>query len=599
MVLLANCWCVSAAWTSEKDVKQRSSGFRDRAWDQDSGNCSYDGGMSESFAYHDISIQTNSTSGYEKGAPNSFLSAQEAESRIETEASRLAHCQAASEPWAAGRYVDESGGSDSLVTVGVLGISTDAKFAGSIAAMMHDHCWVFLRSRGLELCLDTAARTPELRQDPKTVSPKRNYNGDYRWPESCPPPMAFARAPLGGFVALLWAAVGPTESWLALLGLSSEQVPHSGNEAEVRGTLPHLACAAYRREENELAGTQPHSPEALVSDVFERESDLLAQEEKAITSAQELLDQRQTLNVWVKERLAVLTPELAAVQDELEAAEEAGTEHTAHRELMRQLKQNKEHLDTLRKKRDEGRKQEEHLRSSLQRTEQRLANQLASEALAYAVADVAANLKAESQESLKPVEARITATRRRNAHRAAELTVELARREDTQPCSDPTDLDEEPKEAVFRHQLQAITTSGVIGSVSAAKAYGLYQTLQHVQRCQEVKEKLEVWGPRATSTVQGLMLSPLRLAERMLMTCMVLNLKLLLMKVLVQPMEEKDAWEASAGFGGAELGFLCRVADLCCTGRDMHEVVDEKRGGLSGEDFLFGAPSSAPTMFEL
>ncbi|CAE7472022.1 unnamed protein product, partial [Symbiodinium necroappetens] len=70
--------------------------------------------------------------------------------------------------------------------------------------------------------------------------------------------------------------------------------------------------------------------------------------------------------------------------------------------------------------------------------------------------------------------ARITATRRRNAHRAAELTVELARREvvrsrlafelgewalklaeDTQPCSDPTDLDEEPKEAVFRPQLQA------------------------------------------------------------------------------------------------------------------------------------------------
>ena len=35
-----------------------------------------------------------------------------------------------------------------------------------------------------------------------------------------------------------------------------------------------------------------------------------------------------------------------------------------------------------------------------------------------------------------------------------------------------------------------------------------------MQRCQEVKEKLEVWGPRATSTVQGLMLSPLRLAER-------------------------------------------------------------------------------------
>ncbi|CAE7788054.1 unnamed protein product, partial [Symbiodinium microadriaticum] len=440
----------------------------------------------------------------------------EAESRIETEASRLAHCQAASEPWAAGRYVDESGGSDSLVTVGVLGISTDAKFAGSIAAMMHDHCWVFLRSRGLELCLDTAARTPELRQDPKTVSPKRNYNGDYRWPESCPPPMAFARA----FVALLWAAVGPTESWLALLGtlLSSEQVPHSGNEAEEPCHTWLVQLIAGRRTSWQ------------VSDVFERESDLLAQEEKAqralnealddspkregatapsldqrpeeealsselrrmtklssaITSAQELLDQRQTLNVWVKERLAVLTPELAAVQDELEAAEEA------HRELMRQLKQNKEHLDTLRKKRDEGRKQEEHLRSSLQRTEQRLANQLASEdavrqrteasqALAYAVADVAANLKAESQESLKPVEeasegpqARITATRRRNAHRAAELTVELARREvvrsrlafelgewalklaeDTQPCSDPTDLDEEPKEAVFRHQLQA------------------------------------------------------------------------------------------------------------------------------------------------
>ncbi|CAE7756738.1 unnamed protein product, partial [Symbiodinium pilosum] len=40
--------------------------------------------------------RSNGTSGYEKGAPNSFLSAQEAESRIETEASRLSQCQGAS-----------------------------------------------------------------------------------------------------------------------------------------------------------------------------------------------------------------------------------------------------------------------------------------------------------------------------------------------------------------------------------------------------------------------------------------------------------------------------------------------------------------------
>ena len=30
-----------------------------------------------------------------------------------------------------------------------------------------------------------------------------------RWPESCPPPMAYARA----FVALLWSTVGPTATW--------------------------------------------------------------------------------------------------------------------------------------------------------------------------------------------------------------------------------------------------------------------------------------------------------------------------------------------------------------------------------------------------
>eukprot|EP00439_Symbiodinium_sp_Y106_P041649 s2405_g5.t1 len=256
-----------------------------------------------------------------------------------------------------------------------------------------------------------------------------------------------------------------------------------------------------------------------VSDVFERESDILAQEEKAqrvLTEALDdspnregetapSLDQRpeeealsselrrmtKLSSAITSERLAVLTPELAAVQDELEAAEEA------HRELMRQLKQNKD---------DRG------VSKSLLIFEVlvRFLVHLASQALAYAVADVAANLKAESQEAMKPAEegsegpqARITATRRRNAHCAAELTVELARREAGVAVWPYFDRSFRPLDTLWRSYAFAATGR------------------QQVQRCQEVKEKLEA---------------------------------------LVQPIEEKDAWE----------------------------VVDEKRGGLSGEDFLFG-----------
>ncbi|CAK9033727.1 Uncharacterized protein SCF082_LOCUS20622 [Durusdinium trenchii] len=407
--------------------------------------------------------------GYEKSSGQSaFLPAQDAASRIEAEAVRLSKCEASSEVierWLAllrtnqRRYTDGDRHGDG-----------DRREAPPRPLSFKQ---VFLRSRALELALDTSARSAELRHALRSYA----LTTPTRWPESCPPPMAFARA----FVALLWATVGSTEIWLQLLGtlLSSEQTPHAGHEAEEPCHTWLVQLIAARRQnwqasdvvdrETEiltleqkateaLALTEPHgqgfasklqqlsllsSAVVAMENVVDRRASLAEEVQRAIvaekeqrqlyqstvssvaTSAKALADSLaangQDLNAnglterraqlcskseGLKARLTDLSPELERLASEIETAEEV------QRELMQQLKQNKEHLESLRKQRDEGRKEEEHLRHSLQRTEQRLASQLASEevakrrseasqALAFAVADVAEQLKEEKEEKEK------------------------------------------------------------------------------------------------------------------------------------------------------------------------------------------------------
>eukprot|EP00435_Cladocopium_sp_Y103_P024133 s1601_g5.t3 len=465
-----------------QDVRSRSNGLRERVREQAKA-------LQRGVGIEKPSIQSQA-----------FLPAQEAATRIEAEASRLSQCHSASEVlerWLAllrtapRRY-------------------TDGK--GQLRQLSFKQ--VFLRSRALELALDASARNAELRTALRTYA----LAAPARWPESCPPPMAFARA----FVALLWSTVGPTEKWLQLLGtlLSSEQTPHVGNEAE-EGHISGCQTAEENRLEpchtwlvQLIAGQRQNW---MVSDVVDREAEILALEEKAIDALKEaedgghstfsdelrrlstlssavsavesmaerrsslaedveraILAEKEQDEVYektlasvatsakalanslssdavhangmseraqlcsksdvIKERLSELTPDMERLAQEIAAAEEVQSE------LMQQLKQNKEHIESLRRQRDVRRKEEEHLHQTLQRTEKKLATHLASEdaerqrceasqALAFAVADVAEHLKAKQPENGSSADAEaapLTATSTRNVRQQKELLLLLA-----------------------------------------------------------------------------------------------------------------------------------------------------------------------------
>ncbi|CAE8663263.1 unnamed protein product, partial [Polarella glacialis] len=100
----------------------------------------------------------------------------------------------------------------------------------------------------------------------------------------------------------------------------------------------------------------------------------------------------------LRERLQVLAPETQRLQTEIQAAEER------QQELLMHMKENKELLDGLKKRRAETRKQEGYLTSDLLRADGVYASKLADEdeskqraeasrALAHAVAEVASNFK--------------------------------------------------------------------------------------------------------------------------------------------------------------------------------------------------------------
>lgn len=455
------------AWFSAvvQDVRSRSNGLRERVREQAKA-------LGRGVGYEKPSVQS------------AFLSAQEAQSRIEAEASRLSQCQSASEVLE--RWLALLRTAPRRYTDGQKGQLRQLSFKQ-----------VFLRSKALELALDASARSAELRLALRTYA----LAVPARWPESCPPPMAFARA----FVALLWSTVGPTEKWLQLLGtlLSSEQTPSAGNEAEEPCHTWLVQLIAGRRQNWQA------------SDVVDRETEILQLEEKAIDGLKEdtggsdlcftdelrrlsslssavfavesMADRRSSLaedveraiiaekeqdDVYentvnsvataakalanslsteavnadglterraqlcsksdaMKERLSELTPDVDRLSQEISAAEEV------QRELVQQLKQNKEHLESLRRQRDDCRKEEEHLRHSLQRTEQKLATQLATEdaarqrceasqALAFAVADVAHQLKAKQSENGSTGSEGLMTTQQRNGRQRKELLLLLA-----------------------------------------------------------------------------------------------------------------------------------------------------------------------------
>ncbi|CAJ1418569.1 unnamed protein product [Effrenium voratum] len=458
------------AWFSGviQDVRQRGSGLRERVREHTKA----------------LRVSNGVGVGSEKSA-NGFLPAEEAERRIEHEAARLRECAAASEVLE--RWL-------------VLLRTAPRRYTDAGQALSFKQ--VFLRSHGLEFALDASARSPELRRALRSYA----LAAPARWPESCPPPMAFARA----FVALLWATVGPTELWLQPLAtlLSWEQVPKGA-----QGTVGLAAAGCHTWLVQLLVARRLYWQ---ASDVADRETDLLAMEESTLkameideghpgdlpselralsklssdasATAETLLERRCVLAEDLKKamvaeqekgdavprhhllrglrrkelgqlrhlrqcqrrwpqrapgaaqqsggrsegRLLTQLPDEAQLSQEIAAAEEV------QRELLKQLEQNKEHLDGLRRAREERRKEEERLTAALNCTEQKMVSQLAEEdtarqqseatqRLAFAVADVAKQL--QEPESDRTAEAKLSSVEVRNRAAEQSLALKLATHE--------------------------------------------------------------------------------------------------------------------------------------------------------------------------
>eukprot|EP00931_Biecheleriopsis_adriatica_P119274 TRINITY_DN94514_c0_g1_i1.p1 TRINITY_DN94514_c0_g1~~TRINITY_DN94514_c0_g1_i1.p1 ORF type:complete len:713 (-),score=217.54 TRINITY_DN94514_c0_g1_i1:23-2128(-) len=367
--------------------------------------------------------------GYEDKAAG-YLGAREAEARIEAEAVRLSHAAQATEVlerWLAllrtsdRRYADTA---------------PQGEKASHLSFQQ-----VFLRSRALELAVDTAARSPELRASLRSYA----LAAPTTWPDSCPPPMAFSRA----FVALLLATIGPTEAWLGLLGtlLSMEKPPAAANGAEEPCHTWLVQLLAGRRLGWQAAGAQ------------EREREVMTMEEEALRSAQseegaaeasssslaqvlrDLAHRNRAASsarrAWVarfalaedlmraaagederKEHLSSTASCVAAAASSLASSLDTSTEGSnsssaseelglrtaelrerlagfepegkklqaeitaleeAQSELMKQLQHNKEHLTALRRRRDDLQKEAEQARHALKRADGTLAAKLASE----------------------------------------------------------------------------------------------------------------------------------------------------------------------------------------------------------------------------
>ncbi|CAJ1352466.1 unnamed protein product [Effrenium voratum] len=456
------------AWFSGviQDVRQRGSGLRERVREHTKA----------------LRVSNGVGVGSEKSA-NGFLPAEEAERRIEHEAARLRECAAASEVLE--RWL-------------VLLRTAPRRYTDAGQALSFKQ--VFLRSHGLEFALDASARSPELRRALRSYA----LAAPARWPESCPPPMAFARA----FVALLWATVGPTELWLQPLAtlLSWEQVPKG-----TQGTVG-LAAAGCHTWLVQLLVARRFCWQA--SDVADRETDLLAMEESTLkameidegdpgdlpselralsklssasATAETLLERRCVLAEDLKkamvaeqeratqyrgtissvvsaakslansvtsgsanadglsERRAQLSSRaeglkelLTQLPDEAQLSQEIAAAEEVQRELLKQLEQNKEHLDGLRRAREERRKEEERLTAALNCTEQKMVSQLAEEdtarqqseatqRLAFAVADVAKQL--QEPESDRTAEAKLSSVEVRNRAAGQSLALKLAAHE--------------------------------------------------------------------------------------------------------------------------------------------------------------------------
>jgi len=480
-----------ASWFTDTilpEVRSFGSGFKDRVREQASR----------------AALALRETAGTGETSKQRQLVAQDAHARIEAEAMRLSQPQQATEVlerWlssfqtAERRYIEKEDGERTC--------PRELSFRQ-----------VFLRSRALELAVDSCTRAPGLRNSLRNhaLPPPES------WPQYCSHSVAFARA----FVALLLACIGPPEVWLSLLGtlLSQEQVPsaHAG-DAEEPCHMWLVQLLASRRlgweaaglsereaEVQELEETATRSLESLSDDSTEQGSstslaELLAElasrntamaaverawERRCVLGAElsraaageasrrddvcncaasvaaaaqslassmagsdEGADEGHEASVAIRGELGAKSKDLRERLQQLCAdAEELHVEMQAaegrQKDLLKQLQDNKEHLENLKRLRAENRKEAESLQHSAQRAEGKLAKRLADEdkateraqasiALVDAVANIATSMtdgaqQAES-EDCDNSQARLKLAAEQSQLRAGRSGLELAAQE--------------------------------------------------------------------------------------------------------------------------------------------------------------------------
>ncbi|CAE8635834.1 unnamed protein product, partial [Polarella glacialis] len=198
----------------------------------------------------------------------------------------------------------------------------------------------------------------------------------------------------------------------------------------------------------------------------------------------------------LRERLQVLAPETQRLQTEIQAAEER------QQELLMHMKENKELLDGLKKRRAETRKQEGYLTSDLLRADGVYASKLADEdeskqraeasrALAHAVAEVASNFKTQSEcIGSRNSQARLLVAAARSRHQAAECVLDLARHEARRLSLAAEAAQAAVRVAVERQQSRAAERESGVSASAESEGTGQAETSQallvalgELQRC--------------------------------------------------------------------------------------------------------------------
>mmetsp|Transcript_25956 Transcript_25956/g.56996 ORF Transcript_25956/g.56996 Transcript_25956/m.56996 type:complete len:791 (+) Transcript_25956:70-2442(+) len=144
------------------------------------------------------------------------LTAREEEGKLEWEARKLEQLRLAQATEMVQQWLDQMQGFSKRYAD--VAASSPASSSGSREPRVLTFLQIFLRSRALELALDSVARAPELR----IALCSRALPPPDDWPENLPIDAAFARS----FTAMLKLTIGPSGVWMPALGvlLASEGV---------------------------------------------------------------------------------------------------------------------------------------------------------------------------------------------------------------------------------------------------------------------------------------------------------------------------------------------------------------------------------------